>query len=53
MVIILLVPFTLHVLMEVQSSLITDSSLDIRASSCFVLVFFVLDTFLTVLKNAW
>lgn len=40
MVIISPVPFTLHVLMEVQSSLIMDSSLDIRASSCFVLSFF-------------
>ena len=40
MVIILPVPFTLYVLMEVQSSLIMDSSLDIRASSCFVLSFF-------------
>ena len=35
-----LVPFTLHVLMEVQSSLIMDLSLDIRASSCFVWGFF-------------
>ena len=53
MVTILPVPFTLHVLMEVQSSLIMDSSLDIRVSSCFVLVFFLFDTFSTVLKNAW
>ena len=51
MVIILLVPFTLHVLMEVQSSLLIDLSLDIRASSCLVLVFFSFGHFLNSLEK--